>query len=538
DARRFWNKVTGFQSNHANDQKRLFELMKQYKERCDRETRGEAYIFGSSVPEFDEFLFMVTSETVREAGCLQAYDALSVEQQLELKDATWTRISQDIGEREFAKLTPEQKSDIDLSLWAGCCMHKELNAFKGGVNAMAEFWWDILFKMGLQSHIDLGPCKLYNRDNAASAKAAGTDAAMRAEGVSFGGAIKLVSLCGAIFRHKDRKRGQQDSLRFFFDLKVGFIICFPDTSNSHFQSHEEACVIVIVHLDLFIEFLDYVRDNKGTRTLNHMESNVFKGLKDIPTRTELCVVSLYWLAISVPYMREIRGHAQCTDNALLLCPLHQRLSAHLETLLQNPGLLLDSDASWETATLDGKMWQRPEAFYAVQQYAPSLPHLRELLIAFLIGARATWIKFSKEFAPGGALDKATPEQIEEAWLSVTNDLCVSSFGTWRQQSKANPTLSRAFYLRLAPPPHHEHYLLPHSPDFGQLRISSEYHLFSVIMSVQHQMDSLPANLTTSYTSVASALLLSNIRAANRMPNKDRPPLSFFSGTHFPSFSLF
>ncbi|KAJ7620336.1 hypothetical protein FB45DRAFT_1033014 [Roridomyces roridus] len=87
------------------------------------------------------------------------------------------------------------------------------------------------------------------------------------------------------------------------------------------------------------------------------------------------------------------------------------------------------------------MWQRPEAFNAVQRYAPSLPHLRELLVAFLIGARATWIKFSKEFAPGGALEKATPEQIEEAWLSVTNDLCESSFGTWRQQSKANPTLS-------------------------------------------------------------------------------------------------
>ncbi|KAJ7620332.1 hypothetical protein FB45DRAFT_1033011 [Roridomyces roridus] len=53
-----------------------------------------------------------------------------------------------------------------------------------------------------------------------------------------------------------------------------------------------------------------------------------------------------------PYMREIRGHAQRTNNALLLGPLHRRLSAHLETLIQNPGLLLDSDASWETATLD------------------------------------------------------------------------------------------------------------------------------------------------------------------------------------------
>ena len=77
-----------------------------------------------------------------------------------------------------------------------------------------------------------GPVKLYNRDNAAAVNLGdGTAAATRAEDRSSGGAIKLASLAGAIFRHKDRKRGQQDPLRYFWDHETGLNLCFPDTSN-------------------------------------------------------------------------------------------------------------------------------------------------------------------------------------------------------------------------------------------------------------------------------------------------------------------
>ncbi len=53
-----------------------------------------------------------------------------------------------------------------------------------------------------------GPIKMYNRDNAAAADIeAGTAAAKCAENCTQGGAIKVSSLAGAVFRHKDQKHG-------------------------------------------------------------------------------------------------------------------------------------------------------------------------------------------------------------------------------------------------------------------------------------------------------------------------------------------
>ncbi|KAJ7649623.1 hypothetical protein FB45DRAFT_730809 [Roridomyces roridus] len=433
DSRDFWNLVTGFQSDHANDQKRLFELMKEHKERCERDIRGEEAVLEFSIPELNEFLFKVTDEAIRDAGGFSAWDALSDDEQKSKINEIRQRVVRDIGQEEFNKLTDAEKSDVDLFLWAGCCMHKEMNAFKGGAHAMSEFWT----KRGLTP-----PMKLFNRDNAAAAKATGTDAAQRAEDLTLGGAIKLASLCGAIFRHKDRKRGQQDTLRFYFDLVLGFTICFPDTNNTRFQSHEEACAVLITYLDIFIEFLEYVRKNKQKRTLNHMENNVFQGLQDIPTRHEICVVTLYYLSVSVPYMREIRGREAATDNVLELTDLHERVISHIDELIDHPEYLLSATQdAYIQGSLDGKPWSRPEAFWAVQRYAPTLPHLRDLLVAFLIGARDKWIDFSEEFSPDGALAGATLEQIARAWMRMTNDLCEGEFGTWRQSAKANPSLS-------------------------------------------------------------------------------------------------
>ncbi len=118
-----------------------------------------------------------------------------------------------LGQKEFDKLLEKEKRYIDLFLWAGCCMHKDMNAFKGGCFEMGSFW----VEQGL-----LRPLKLFNCDNAAAADlGAGTNAATRAEDHTCGGAVKVSSLAGAIFRHKDRKRGQQDTLCYYWDAKLG-----------------------------------------------------------------------------------------------------------------------------------------------------------------------------------------------------------------------------------------------------------------------------------------------------------------------------
>lgn len=73
-----------------------------------------------------------------------------------------------------------------------------------------------------------------NHDNTAAATAGASAAKDRAAKVSQGGAVKLTSLAGALFHHKDDKKGHQDFLRIFFEAAeaIGYAIKFPDTSNT------------------------------------------------------------------------------------------------------------------------------------------------------------------------------------------------------------------------------------------------------------------------------------------------------------------
>jgi hypothetical protein len=107
--------------------------------------------------------------------------------------------------------------------------------------------------------------------------------------------------------------------------------------------------------------------------------NVYKALHDIPALTELCVLILYSISISVPYMGVVRGPQHHTTNVLNLGPLHDKVKAHCQAIINNPDLLLAPDASYECGSMDGIIWDQPEVFYAVHQLIPSFPILKMLL---------------------------------------------------------------------------------------------------------------------------------------------------------------
>ncbi|KAJ3774381.1 hypothetical protein FB446DRAFT_639948 [Lentinula raphanica] len=435
DARIFWNLVTGFHSDHAADQKKLFGLIKKWKQRCDRDLCGECAVKQLSDLEYACLIFQGSQTLVDKAGGPGAWEVLTFEERNSRLESMRRQLIFDMGEAKFLKLTEDEKSEVDFFLWAGCCMHKEMNVFKGGCVGLDEFW---------KEHPELQQGLLPNRNNAAAInKSAGTEAADRALERSQRGAVKVASLAGGIFRHKDRKRGQQDTLRFFFDYRLGFNIAFPDTSNTRFQSHAEACAVIITYLDLFIEFLTYVKQNKGSGTLNHMEQNVFEGLQDIPMHHEIIVITLYWLAISVPYMREIRGPYASEDNILSLGPLHRQLIDHIDILIEHPKYLIGPNASSEKGSLDGRAWERPKAFFASQKYASDLPHTKLLLVHFLKSARVSWVRFSSKLLPGEPLypGQFSAEQLERAWMEKTNNLNEAAFGMFRQTARMTPTIS-------------------------------------------------------------------------------------------------
>ncbi|EIW58834.1 uncharacterized protein TRAVEDRAFT_101714, partial [Trametes versicolor FP-101664 SS1] len=431
DARSFLQKVHGMLTDHAEDQKRLKKLFEEWKRGADRELRGERAMEELAPLDLLPILAEEAAAAVERAGGTDAWAQLSPDE-LDAENLCIRKsIIKRLGEAAYNNLPEADKQVADLFVHAGCCMHKELNAVKGGNTRLMGYW----AKAGVQP-----PILLMNRDNDAATRA-GSVAKAQAEERSCGGGVKLAELAGALFRHKDDKKGQQDATRFFFESTLGFQFSFPDTSNTRYQSYCEAAGELLVHLQYYRGFLDIVRDKKDSGRFNHLEHNVWKGLHDAPTLTELCVLALYGQAISHPYIREARGPQDGLTNHLSLGPLHDRVKAHIARLIANPELLFAPDASYETGSLDGRLWERPEVIVSIHQLMPKLPNLRDAFIEFLRGSLETWERFTAEFAPGGTIAKLSALQRELAWMPSTNDENEGALGAYRIGARDSPNMS-------------------------------------------------------------------------------------------------
>ncbi len=80
DARVFWNLVTGFHSDHAADQKKLFELLKKWKKECERDVRGEQAVKNLSDLEYACLIFQGSQALVEKAGGPRVWDVLPPEE--------------------------------------------------------------------------------------------------------------------------------------------------------------------------------------------------------------------------------------------------------------------------------------------------------------------------------------------------------------------------------------------------------------------------------------------------------------------------
>jgi hypothetical protein len=196
-----------------------------------------------------------------------------------------------------------------------------------------------------------------------------------------------------------------------------------------------AGAVLVQHKSKFLEFLEFVRDKKDNRKFTNMEKNLYNALQDLPTLTELSVLALYAQAISHPYISEIRGSDL---NMLNLGPLHAKIKEHIEKLITNPGLLLNPSSESTPGTFDDRPYENPEAVKAILDLAPKLPHLADVLVAFLKGASSTWDRFTSEFVPGGIIDEATDLEKDLAWMPATNNLNEGALGSYRVFMRYKP----------------------------------------------------------------------------------------------------
>jgi len=158
-----------------------------------------------------------------------------------------------------------------------------------------------------------------------------------------------------------------------------------------------------------------------------MEQNFWNAIHNIPTLSELAVLSLYAQSISHPYMEKVHTPGQ---NALELGLYHAKVLDHIREIIRNPHLLIGPSLSSTTTALDGKQWNPPKMFKAVHEKLSTFPHIHGLLTVFFKGAEETWKQFTSEFAPDGLIDQSMAEEKELAWMPATNDINEGALGTF------------------------------------------------------------------------------------------------------------
>jgi hypothetical protein len=129
------------------------------------------------------------------------------------------------------------------------------------------------------------------------------------------------------------------SLQVYLQSIVGYMVCFPSTSSMRYSSTCEAAAELLVQLDFYCKFLEVIRNLKDKRTFTNIEQNVYSGLHDKPTLTELSVLALYVQAITHPYMCQVHGHGSANTN---LCDLGPVQTNWLLTVVQLLPILISS----------------------------------------------------------------------------------------------------------------------------------------------------------------------------------------------------
>jgi hypothetical protein len=149
-------------------QKKFARLAGEWKRDADRELRGEKEMLERAETEILGAVVKAWNEVLAEGGGVESWESLSKERQDDLVSSIVRRVRMMFREEAYKKLTPAKKRRADLFIWTGCAMHKDLNATKGGAEAMAQSWKDGEM-----------PVKLMNKNHVAAAATGSIELAKR-----------------------------------------------------------------------------------------------------------------------------------------------------------------------------------------------------------------------------------------------------------------------------------------------------------------------------------------------------------------------
>ena len=425
-------KLTGYLGDHAADQKKLGKELYRRKREVVVRSRGKEAMMLKPSEEVEETMSTMFLEVVNGMGGWESWEKLPLKDQLQFLERLVEDARCHFGELDLAALPePERRLELLFAV-SWCSMHKELNIFKAGAVRLGKFWKE----EGLD-----GPVKLLSRDQEELLSA--TDDLEAGDDVdqASGGAVKLTSLVGALVNNKDEGKGYSEEFRTYTHDRLGKSSTLAETSKSRYQCYGDAAVAIIQHPDLYADFIDqHGMKKKRAAGPNHMEANILKGLRDPATMTEVAVLALYHESTSKPYAMQVRGVVNEQKNALDLGPLHHDLEAHLDTIIENPGLLTGDTISHTTGAFCKTPWDQ-DLIDTIISRRQELPHLDRALVAFFKGVREKLPAFTEEFKPGSDVSQLTAQEKALAFRSPTNDHSEGSGAMHKQWSRRAPNMT-------------------------------------------------------------------------------------------------
>ncbi|KZV99190.1 hypothetical protein EXIGLDRAFT_699602 [Exidia glandulosa HHB12029] len=431
--KREWMQLwVGVNSDHASEMKKTSVVLHERNQRFDRITRGHDALDQLPDEEYERICDETYSYLMTCAGGYDAWVALSfAEQQKQFSEAMDT-VAYKIGQDCFNALPPWQRESIDLWVWTGCCMHKEMNIVVAGTSGMAEYWP----KAGLDPPI-LQP----NKDNAAVIALGESPAQERALAISPSGGAVLAAGVGALVRHRESKRGYQRTWNNYTLEHEGYNIEYPNTNRNRFQAVCEGSRIIIVSWKVFVDFLSVIYHKKKTPGFTNFEQNIHDALFDDATLTECAALALCAQCATKIYVATARAAA----NAIDLRDLHYRLLAHLRFLADNSSTVVDTspDESYLTCTLNAEPYMDKELIYAIQYRRQSgrLAHLPGVFSALMTcAADKLESSFMTEYAPDSPLARAHPYDLDRLFMPPTNDRSEGILAFMRRVHHAQPNI--------------------------------------------------------------------------------------------------
>ncbi|KIY62802.1 hypothetical protein CYLTODRAFT_360941, partial [Cylindrobasidium torrendii FP15055 ss-10] len=427
--------------DHAADGKKYHRKYGAGKRDATVREFGRLRLEGLSAEVFAQEMCRVKSEDIEEFLPGLSLDTLKEER----AKATLLVLRTRLGELEYDKLDGDKKTFADLFLFGGCCGHKDLNACKRGGEGMKADW-------KRNDAPEERPVPLPNKDKD-SAIAEGGKAGLKALQSSDGGGIKFTEILGLLLRGKPGgKQAYQDLYKSFMVRRH-----FPNTPACRYQSHTYAAVDALEWGDLISELVLEVcakKSNSGHQS--HLESNVLKAFKCRATTADLCVLALYGVLVSWPYLSLVRTPRNGQPvNLLDLVDLHRqlpvlcmRLSIMFSSIFstQKPEgdfEMFKSRFPWHDFTLDGNAPQNRRVLGKILDlhHEGKVPGLRWCFRSFFRHAAKGWVDFGEEFRPGGPIDSLPLSLRKLLFIPATNDANEGILGAWRVATRFQPNIS-------------------------------------------------------------------------------------------------